>query len=113
MFFCDKCNSLCTKAPCPGCGNRSLRAPEPGDYCFLTERELMWAEMLRGALADSGIESAYRPVFGAVVTAHMGSALQRHQIYVPVEAYDDAKDVMFALFGETLENRSPSSIWTF
>ena len=111
MYFCDKCNSLCPDDRCPNCGNRSLRAPEPDDFCFLTERDMMWAEMLRAALADAGIESAYRPVLGAAVSTSIGKALERYQIYVPVDCYDEAQDVMLALFGETRADRSPASIW--
>lgn len=111
MYFCDKCNSLHETSACPDCHSRDLRAPEPGDFCFLTEREVMWADMLRAALADVDIESAYRPVFGAAMSVSMGKALERHQLFVPYECYDEALAVMMALFGETRQDRSPSSIW--
>lgn len=108
MYFCDKCNSLLETSICPDCHSRDLRAPESDDFCFLTERAVMWAEMLRGALADVDIESAYRPVFGAAMTVSMGRALERHQIYVPYDCYDDALAVMMSLFGETRQDRTPT-----
>lgn len=111
MYFCDKCNTLCTSALCEVCGNTALRAPEATDFCFLTERAPMWAEMLRGALAGAGIESAYRPLLGTGVLYGAGKTLDRHQIFVPYEHYEESQAIMLTLFGETEPGRSPSSIW--
>lgn len=108
MYFCEKCNAVHPTTECPDCRTRGLRPVENDDYCFLTEREVMWADMLRAALADADIESAYRPVFGAAMSVSMGKALERHQIYVPYDCYEGALAVMFALFGETRQDRSPS-----
>jgi len=108
MYFCEKCNAAHPVNVCPDCHSRGLREVEPDDYCFLTEREVMWADMLRAALADVDIESAYRPVFGAAMSVSMGKALERHQIYVPYDCYEAALAVMFSLFGETRQSRSHS-----
>lgn len=111
MYFCDKCNTLCAEDACPHCGNRQLRAPEFDDFCFLTERAPMWADMLRAALQDTGIESAYQPLMGTGTMLGAGRSLDRHQIFVPYDCYDAAQAVMMALFGETLPGRSPASVW--
>ena len=111
MYFCERCNAFYPTTECPDCHTRGLRPVEDDDYCFLTEREVMWAEMLRAALYGADIESAYRPVFGAAMSASMGKAIERHQIYVPYDCYDAAMDVMLALFGEVQQCRSPHSIW--
>lgn len=111
MKFCEKCNTLCDSAVCPACGNKSLREPQFDDFCFLTEREPMWADMLRAALADAQIESAYRPLLGMGVTFGAGRTLDRHQIFVPYDCYDAALDVMLALFGDTHQARSPHSFF--
>ena len=111
MNFCEKCNTLCTDSICPDCGSKDLRAPEANDFCFLTERAPMWADMLRAALSDVGIESAFRPLLGMGTTFGAGRTLDRHQIYVPYDRFTEAQDVMFAIFGETNRDRSPSSIW--
>lgn len=108
MYFCEKCNAVHATTECPECRTRGLRPVEDDDFCFLTEREVMWADMLRAALADVDIESAYRPVFGAALSISMGKALERHQIYVPYDCYDAAIDVMMALFGEVRQCRSHS-----
>lgn len=109
MKFCEKCNTLCEQAACANCGNTALREPEATDFCFLTEREPMWADMLRAALKDTGIESAFRPLLGMGVTYGAGRSLDRHQIFVPYDRYQESLDVMFALFGETQQSRSPLS----
>lgn len=111
MNFCEKCNTLCPADVCEACGNTALREVEATDFCFLTERAPMWAEMLRGALADAGIESAFRPLLGTGVVYGAGKTLDRHQIFVPYDRYEESKDVMLALFGETEPGRSPSSIF--
>lgn len=111
MYFCEKCNAAHPTTECPDCHTRGLRPVEDDDYCFLTEREVMWAEMLRAALADVDIESAYRPVFGAALSVSMGKSLERHQIYVPFDCYDDARSVMFSLFGEMRQDRTHAPRW--
>ena len=112
MNYCEKCHTLCDENSCPVCGNKALREPEHDDFVFLTERAPMWAEMLRAAMDDTGIPSAYQPLLGMGVTFGAGKTLDRHQIFVPYEHLQAARDVMLALFGETQQSRSPHSIFS-
>lgn len=99
MNYCEKCYLLCDAPICPNCGGRKLRAPKAGDYCFLAEKPVMWADMLRSALKDGGVPSAYRPILGAALAFKIGRNLEAHQIFVPYEHYGQAQDILMALFG--------------
>ena len=55
MRYCVHCACLTEEAACPLCGREDLRAPEDGDFCFLTERQAQEnereAELLSSLLA--------------------------------------------------------------
>ncbi len=99
MNYCENCFLLCEENRCPACGSADLRAPAADDYCFLAEKRVMWADMLRAALKDGGIDSAFRPVLGAALALKVGSRSESHRIYVPYAQYEPARDVLNAMFG--------------
>lgn len=75
-------------------------------YCFLTEKEMMWAEALMEALKNSGIPSVYQTVLGAGVALEVGRSLERYQIFVPCEKIEEAREIDGALFGGEEEGGS-------
>lgn len=106
MNYCENCCLLCEESRCPACGSAKLRAPAADDYCFLDEKRVMWATMLRAALKDEGIDSAYRPVQGAALAFKLGSQSEFHRIYVPYAQYESAREVLHTMFapeGDAIE----------
>lgn len=101
MLYCQKCQLLCDGDRCPVCGQNSLRPPKPDDYCFLADKELMWAEMLKEVLEDNDIAFTYRTVLGAGLSLTLGPGFERNQIFVKYAEYDRALDMLNELFSES------------
>ena len=99
MFYCEKCLSLRGEGRCPSC-KQSVRPVEAGDFCLLTEKAVMWADMLRDLLKENGIDSVYHPVLGAGLSMYSGRSLDRHRIYVPYSQYEQAQEVLSSFFSE-------------
>lgn len=82
-MYCPNCNVLLSGNHCPVCGNKNLREPCANDYCFLTEKELIWAGALEDILKQNDIPYVTRNVLGAGLAAKMGPAQERTRFYVP------------------------------
>ena len=54
-LYCENCNRIVASDPCPNCGRGPVRAPEPGDLCFLTEQGFVQASILADILTQNGI----------------------------------------------------------
>ena len=99
MNYCRKCHILFEDARCPRCGNRYVYAPEGEDYCFLTEKAFLDAELLEGALQNAGIPVVTdETVVGAWFTKSIGSLRERHKIFVPYAFLEQAKAIEQEMF---------------
>ena len=67
------------------------------EYVLLTEKEAMWARMLREVLADNGVPCVALPVYGAGMTLRAG-VQERLQICVPAKDKPRAEELMNELF---------------
>ncbi len=101
MYYCEKCMLLSQEDVCPACGGRDLKAPEDGDFCFLTEKETIWAGMLEDVLNQKNIPFTNKPVLGAGLAMRTGPAFERYRFYVPFSHISNAKEIVDELFGET------------
>jgi len=97
MLYCEKCLSLRNESKCPECKGK-LRPVTDGDFCFLVEKEVMWAQMIRDLLKDNGIDSVYRPVLGAGLSMYSGPSLDRHRLYVPYALLPQAQEILETFF---------------
>ena len=68
-------------------------------YELLTEKEVMWAQMLMDMLKDNGIPCRSMPVFGAGLAVAAGFQ-DRWKVYVPASRFQDALDFLHAFFPE-------------
>ena len=98
MFYCPVCMQLREMERCPSCGRFPLYPPHPKDFCFLLEKEAMWAEMLREVLRDQGIPCVHQPVYGAGLIMNVGAAMERYRLFVPYEFLDEAQEMAKQLF---------------
>lgn len=96
MNYCEKCRILIEGTPCPRCGYKHVRPPKEDDYVFLAEKQYPWSEVLEGALKDAGIEIAVYGVWKAKIV--IGSMHERHNIFVPYGALEQAGEIMAQLF---------------
>lgn len=92
-MYCPHCNVLVKSPRCPICGSKNLRAPSPDDYCYLAEKEQIWAGALSHIFSQNNIPFVTKSVLGAGLSAKIGPALERIRFYVPYAHYKAAKDL--------------------
>lgn len=88
------------------CFRKQLYTPEPGDFCFLTEREVIWAGVLCECLKDHGIAYTEENAVGAWLSSRLGVSFERKRIYVPYEKLDQAKTLVEELFQGEMEDET-------
>lgn len=93
MHYCDRCLCITEGEFCPLCGNRNLTAVQASDFCFLTEQDDIWAELLIEILTDHGIEFIRQPVYDARVCAEAGNG-EHQKLYVPYKKLLKAQKLM-------------------
>lgn len=98
--LCPSCRLIVRGPRCPDCGSRWLEEPKDSDYCFLTERELLWAGMLEDCLKRNGIAYLTRNTMGAGLTSKIGAMMEMTRFYVPFGDFDRAKSLEEELFSE-------------
>lgn len=97
-MYCEQCGTLFEANRCPECGSEDVRMPLPDDLCFLTERELMWGEMLEDVLRQHRIPVLEKRLLGAGVTARIGPMFERVRLYVPYSHLPEAQEAAMGLF---------------
>ncbi|MDD3919913.1 MAG: hypothetical protein PHO41_01860 [Eubacteriales bacterium] len=106
MEYCEKCKMLCTDGVCPGCGKKKLRQAEETDYCFLTEKGVMWAEMLMEVLQDNAVPCVKQSRVGAGLSLYTGQSWERYKVFVPYRYLEQAKGLMEELFSADAEQET-------
>ena len=102
FMFCPNCNLLVSQSRCPVCSSRNLRQPQPEDYCFLCEKEVIWSAPLSDLLDQNRIPYVTKSVLGAGLAAKMGPALERTRFYVPYGHLEDARRLEEEFFSQPL-----------
>ena len=102
-MYCPHCHILTVNTRCPICLSREVREPEDGDYCFLTEKELLWAPSVTELLSRNAIPFVTERVLGAGLSARMGSSFERVRIYVPYENYQTALELERGFFSDAFD----------
>lgn len=92
-MYCPNCYVLTEESRCSVCGSKHLRVPAGEDYCFLSEKDMIWAGALEDILKQNGIPYVTRNVLGAGLAAKMGPALERTRFYVPYAHYETANNL--------------------
>ena len=90
-LYCENCALLTQADRCPICSSRNLRVPLAGDYCFLTEKELLWSNAMEELLRDNGIACVTRNTLGAGLTTKLGAMQEQIRFYVPYLKLKQAK----------------------
>ena len=102
-MYCLNCSVLVNSTKCPICGNRNIREPATNDYCFLVEKELIWAGVLEDILKQNDIPYVTRNVLGAGLTTRVGSAQERTRFYVPFIHYAAAHNLEQDYFSANMD----------
>lgn len=96
--LCPDCRILVRGERCPSCGRRWLEEPQAEDYCYLTERDTLWAGVLEDCLKRNGIQCVTHGVLGAGLTTKIGSAMEQVRFFVRYGDYERAKALETELF---------------
>ena len=102
MRFCEACSLAFDGVRCPVCG-KAGRDPLPNDPCFLCEKQIMWAEMLKEALENNGIPVLFKKKLGIGLALKVGPMAESVKIYAPYARLTEAQsiaDELFAASGE-------------
>ena len=102
-MYCENCCILFAENRCPVCGNKKVRIPEPDDYCFLTEKEMIWAGMLEDVLKQNGIPYFTKQMLGAGLALKIGPMSERCRFYVPYSHFQESDDLVEAMFAPVQE----------
>lgn len=97
MRYCENCHLLVSGLQCPGCGTDRLRNVKPTDFCFVTEKDEMWAKMFLEILKDNDIPYTQLSSVGAGLAIRAG-VTDQIRIYVPYEKLDTALDLLKQAF---------------
>lgn len=101
--YCPNCHVLVRGYRCPICDRKWLEPPRPEDYCFLGEKDAVWAGVLEDCLRQNGIPYLTQNSLGAGMTAKMGSLLERTRFYVRYAWYRNAQELEEELFRAPVE----------
>lgn len=104
-LYCEQCNRLTEQERCPGCGSKHLRLPLMGDYCFLTEKELLWSAAMEQLLRDHDIPFVTSNALGAGLTSKLGVMQERIRFYVPFLKLKQAKILEEEFFSRKFEEK--------
>ena len=101
--YCPSCHLAVRGTRCPVCDRKWLEEVKADDYCFLTEKDALWAGVLEDCLRQNGIPCLTQNSLGAGLTSKIGSMLERTTFFVKYGYYDRAKLLEEELFSGTAE----------
>lgn len=107
--YCPNCHVLVQAYQCPLCDRKWLDLPQPEDYCFLGEKDVVWAGVLEDCFRQNGIPCLTRNVLGAGLTTKMGNLFERTKFYVPYAHFRKAQELEEALFHAPMEEMEEES----
>lgn len=98
MYYCERCHHLSKKEVCCYCHHQKLRIVRDDDLCFLIERQMIWAEMLKERFDKHHIFYECCVEKGAALALKVGPVLENYHFYVPYSQYCQAKEVVDEMF---------------
>lgn len=104
-YYCEKCLLVSEQDSCQSCGKRNLRNPTDKDFCFITEVDSMFGEMLKGILEDMNIPYSDIPS-GNGVRSYFALKLENLKIFVPYEFYSKVKELLYQMYSDIAQENS-------
>lgn len=105
--YCPNCHVLVRDTRCPVCDKRWLDEPKADDYCYLTEKDSVWAGVLEDCLRKNAVPYLTQNTLGAGLTAKMGSMFETIKFYVRYAYYQQAKELEEELFAASSNDELP------
>lgn len=101
--YCNICCLPFDGEHCPVCGTKKIKPIEPGDLCFLTEKEQIWSDMLADVFNQQNIPFIQKKVLGAGLAIKTGPMRERVRFYVFYKQLSEAKSIVDELFSPLSE----------
>lgn len=98
MNYCDRCNNIFIDDKCPHCNSKKVREVRDDDYCFIIEKELIWAEALRELLDKNNIPYEVLTKYGAGLSIKMGPYNEVYRFYIPYKYMEQATNIISKMF---------------
>ena len=97
MQYCVRCKHVFEdgEEKCPFCRKRKIRDAQPGDICFLEEKEPVLAGILEEILQQNGVDVLTESSIGAGLATIAGTMLELIRLYV---RYEDLEKVLVQKF---------------
>lgn len=108
--YCPNCHALVHAMRCPNCDRRWLEPPAPEDFCFLTEKDGLWAGILEDCLRQNAIPYLTQGTLGAGLTAKLGTIREKTKFFVRYAYYDQSKDLENELFNAEISDFEEENI---
>ena len=102
--YCPSCHVLVRGHRCPLCDRKWLEPPLPEDYCYLGEKDAVWAGVLEDCFRQNGIPYLTQNTLGAGLTSKMGNLFERIKFYVRYAAFRRAQELEEELFRAPVED---------
>ena len=96
--YCPNCHTLVRSIRCPVCDKKWLEPPKGEDYCYLTEKDIVWAGVLEDCLRQNGIPYLTQNTLGSGLTAKMGTLMESVRFFVRYAYFEKAKLLEEELF---------------
>ena len=96
--YCPNCHTLVRGTRCPVCDKKWLEPPKGEDYCYLTEKDIVWAGVLEDCLRQNGIPYLTQNTLGSGLTAKMGTLMESVRFFVRYAYFEKAKLLEEELF---------------
>ena len=109
--YCSRCMLSFDGEICPACGSKRVKEAEPGDLCFLTEKDRIWAGVLADVLKQNGIPFLHKSSIGAGMAIRTGPMFETVRFYVCHEQLEKSAEIVNELFskdGETVGGEDDS-----
>ncbi len=110
MYYCENCHLICEGPVCPYCGKTPLRAPENGDFCYLSTMVSPWGEAMQELLKGAGIRCLARQARSVLYSVAFGQNHAELELFVPWEDLEQAASLQKSLLTSKLvEEETPDS----
>lgn len=98
MKYCNQCHHIFEDHICPYCQSKSVRDVQGDDYCFLIEKQYIWANMIKEYLDKANIPYICHQDMGSALALKVGPMLENYSFYVPYNHYTQAKNMVDEMF---------------
>lgn len=103
MNICADCHVLCRDV-CPKCGrSKHIRPTGSDETVLLMVLSPMQSLFVEPILDESGIPYSRPGTMTSILTTHWGNGFESNRYYVPLAAYEQAREFITDAFGDNEE----------